>query len=62
MGLMNSPCIQYCQIDQDTGLCAGCLRSLEEIAGWTHFSEEERANIMSDLSSRRIAPGEEGGE
>ncbi|WP_299471223.1 DUF1289 domain-containing protein [uncultured Roseibium sp.] len=56
---MNSPCIQLCQIDETTGLCAGCLRSLDEIAGWTGFSEERRSEIMTDLSSRRLLESEE---
>ena len=59
---MNSPCIQLCQIDRTTGLCAGCARSLDEIAGWAGFSEERRAEIMDDLPGRRSAEGDEGGE
>ncbi|MEM8702431.1 MAG: DUF1289 domain-containing protein [Pseudomonadota bacterium] len=59
---MNSPCVQFCQIDQVTGLCSGCSRSLDEIAGWTGFSEEQRAEIIADLPGRRAAEGQEGGE
>ncbi|MET1415227.1 DUF1289 domain-containing protein [Roseibium sp. HPY-6] len=56
---MNSPCIQHCQIDETTGLCAGCFRTLDEIAGWSGFSEERRSQIMTDLSSRRLLESEE---
>jgi predicted Fe-S protein YdhL (DUF1289 family) len=58
---MNSPCIKFCQIDQETGLCAGCLRSLDEIAGWTSFTEEQRAEIMSEIPTRRPPEAAEGG-
>ncbi|MES0879085.1 DUF1289 domain-containing protein [Roseibium sp. SCP14] len=50
---MKSPCINICQIDQKRGLCTGCLRSLDEIAGWASFSDDERAEVLSDLDRRR---------
>ncbi|MEM9634762.1 MAG: DUF1289 domain-containing protein [Pseudomonadota bacterium] len=58
---MKSPCINICQIDQDSGLCTGCLRSLDEIAGWASFSDEQRAEVLSDLDRRR-EDGSLGGE
>lgn len=62
MRIMNSPCVKFCQIDQSTGLCAGCSRSLDEIAGWAGYSVEQRAEIMADLPGRRAIEGQEGGE
>ncbi|MES0808529.1 DUF1289 domain-containing protein [Roseibium sp. SCPC15] len=50
---MKSPCINICQIDQESGLCTGCLRSLDEIAGWASYSDDERAEVLSDLDRRR---------
>ncbi|MFY0989747.1 DUF1289 domain-containing protein [Halomonas sp. C05BenzN] len=41
-----SPCIQVCRIADDTGLCEGCGRSLDEIARWGSMSEAERAAVM----------------
>jgi predicted Fe-S protein YdhL (DUF1289 family) len=34
-----SPCISVCVIDAPTGLCAGCYRTLDEIAGWIGFPQ-----------------------
>ena len=35
-----------------TGLCAGCGRTLDEIARWGTMSEAERADIMAALPER----------
>jgi predicted Fe-S protein YdhL (DUF1289 family) len=35
-----------------TGLCAGCGRSLDEIARWIDFDAAERARIMAQLPAR----------
>ncbi len=29
-----SPCMSVCVMDEGSGLCRGCLRTLEEIAQW----------------------------
>ncbi len=50
---MDSPCIKLCVMDAATGLCAGCGRSLEEIAGWAGMSELERRRVMRELPGRR---------
>lgn len=53
-----TPCIQVCAIDGDSGLCLGCFRTLREIAGWSRFTDTERAGLMTELPGRRgrIAP------
>jgi uncharacterized protein len=50
---MLTPCINVCVIDAATGLCAGCARSLSEIAGWAAMTDFERQRIMRDLPARR---------
>jgi predicted Fe-S protein YdhL (DUF1289 family) len=40
-----SPCIGVCSLD-DAGLCEGCHRSSAEIAGWIHFSDQQRQHLM----------------
>lgn len=52
-----------CAIDGDSGLCLGCFRTLKEIAGWRALSDQERAEVMADLPSRRprIDPAKLGG-
>lgn len=48
-----SPCIDVCRIDPDTGLCAGCLRTLDEIAGWAGYSDEDKRAVNRTLAERR---------
>lgn len=49
---MLTPCIKVCVIDAATGLCAGCGRSLAEIAGWAAMTDFERQRIMRGLPAR----------
>jgi len=53
-----SPCISICVIDPPTGLCAGCYRSLDEIAGWIGLSTGERRALVAELTRRRARYGE----
>lgn len=55
-----SPCINVCRIDPDSGLCAGCLRTLEEIAGWSGYSDEQKRAVIQALADRRQATTEPG--
>ncbi|HRQ65389.1 MAG TPA: DUF1289 domain-containing protein, partial [Xanthomonadaceae bacterium] len=41
-----SPCIGICVLGDD-GLCAGCLRSGDEIAAWLALSDAERERMMN---------------
>lgn len=48
-----TPCVQVCIVDGPSGLCLGCLRTLNEIAEWSRFDDARRAEIMADLPGRR---------
>jgi uncharacterized protein len=52
-----SPCISVCMIDPVTGLCGGCFRTLDEIAGWIDFSSAEKREVVAELSARRSTFG-----
>jgi len=57
---VKSPCVGVCVMDQETGYCEGCLRTLAEIAACGACSNEEREAILSALDARareRHAPG-----
>lgn len=47
-----SPCISICRMDADSGLCEGCFRTLEEIAGWGMASDAERRRLWQELVQR----------
>ena len=52
--MVPSPCQQICEIDPDTGWCKGCLRTLDEIAGWGQKPAAERDRIWNELHERKI--------
>lgn len=53
---METPCVDICVIDKQNGLCAGCYRTVEEIARWSSMTPQERREIMDRLPARRPVP------
>jgi uncharacterized protein len=51
-----SPCISVCRMDAVTGLCEGCFRTLEEIAGWGMKADAERRAVWDLLQQRARKP------
>jgi prolyl-tRNA editing enzyme YbaK/EbsC (Cys-tRNA(Pro) deacylase)/predicted Fe-S protein YdhL (DUF1289 family) len=51
-----SPCISVCRMDETTGLCVGCLRSLDEIAAWSSLAPPARRGIWQTIGERAAAP------
>jgi predicted Fe-S protein YdhL (DUF1289 family) len=55
---IESPCVRVCVIDQATGYCCGCYRTLDEISFWIRYTPEERKRVMQHLQARRaVAAG-----
>jgi predicted Fe-S protein YdhL (DUF1289 family) len=50
---LETPCINVCLLDEETGLCLGCGRSIGEIAGWAAMSDAERRAVMRALPARK---------
>ena len=48
-----SPCTSVCRMDDRTGWCEGCARTLDEIAAWSLMSDEEKAVVWDELAARR---------
>lgn len=48
-----SPCINVCQMNARSGLCQGCFRSLDEIAGWAAASDDWRRQVLAAVARRR---------
>ncbi len=53
--MVESPCINVCRMDPQSGLCEGCLRTLEEIAGWSRASDPEKRAILARVATRAAA-------
>jgi uncharacterized protein len=50
---VESPCIGVCVIDEASGLCEGCLRTLDEIAVWGSSSAAQRREVLARVDRRR---------
>jgi len=50
-----SPCINVCRMNDATGLCEGCLRTLDEIALWSVLDEEDKRAVCAALTQRRAS-------
>lgn len=53
MNTVPSPCINVCKMDERTGLCLGCFRTLAEIAGWSAAADDARLAILAAAARRR---------
>lgn len=49
---IESPCQKICVIHRMSGLCIGCFRTGDEIAGWSAMSAEQRQTLMAELPAR----------
>jgi predicted Fe-S protein YdhL (DUF1289 family) len=48
-----SPCIDVCRMNPETGFCDGCFRTIDEIAAWSSFDDEEKQGVLARVESRR---------
>lgn len=49
-----SPCIGVCELDIDSNICVGCLRTADEIANWPQLDNEKAMQIMRQIKDRYI--------
>ena len=52
---MPTPCTGVCVMDETSGLCKGCLRTIDEIADWSLASESRKRQVWIALEQRRTA-------
>ncbi|MCC8397411.1 DUF1289 domain-containing protein [Paraburkholderia sp. MMS20-SJTR3] len=53
-GSVPSPCINVCRMDAATGWCEGCLRTIDEIAGWSGFDNAAKRAVWDVLETRHL--------
>lgn len=56
--MVDSPCTGLCKLDRDRGLCSGCFRITEEIAGWPYMNREQKLQVHADAALRKQASAE----
>lgn len=52
-GEVSSPCVNICKMDAARGFCVGCCRTLEEIAGWSEYTSEQKQRVLERVAERR---------
>ena len=53
--MTRSPCTNVCEIERRSGLCRGCLRTVDEIMAWPTATEAAQTAILAALPSRKLA-------
>ena len=48
-----SPCNSVCRMDVASGWCAGCLRTIDEIAAWASLDDDAKRAVLARLDERR---------
>jgi uncharacterized protein len=51
-----SPCVSVCRIDDASGLCQGCYRSLDEIMDWSRLDEAGKRRVWIGVCQRAGLP------
>lgn len=50
-----SPCIGVCSMDDLSGLCMGCFRTIEEIRNWWDMDDASKQAIIAQASERETS-------
>jgi predicted Fe-S protein YdhL (DUF1289 family) len=50
--MLPSPCISVCRMDEASGFCVGCMRTLDEIAGWGMLDNRAKREIWMEIEMR----------
>ena len=52
-GEVPSPCVNVCRVNQHSGLCEGCFRTLDEIVHWSRSDESAKRAVWVDILQRQ---------
>ncbi len=50
-----SPCVSICELDERSGSCKGCYRTLQEIAAWSALADAEKLVVWAHIEARQTA-------
>jgi predicted Fe-S protein YdhL (DUF1289 family) len=48
-----SPCVDVCRMNPETGFCDSCFRTIDEIAEWSVYDDDEKRAVLARVESRR---------
>lgn len=52
-----SPCVSVCRMDQRTGWCEGCWRTIDEIAAWSRLDDAGKHVVLKRVEERMVEAG-----
>ena len=47
-----SPCVSVCQMEEASGLCLGCRRTIDEIRDWIILTPDEKRAVLARIEER----------
>ena len=50
-----SPCVSVCRMNEQTGLCNGCYRTIDEIRAWSRSDDDTRRALWTVIEERARA-------
>ena len=50
-----SPCVNICRMEASSGLCAGCWRTIDEIAAWSKMDDDGKRQVWQAIALRKAA-------
>lgn len=51
---IRSPCIGVCSLDDLTGFCQGCYRTMDEIKNWWEMDKNQQKVIIQNAAQREV--------
>ena len=51
---VQSPCIGVCSMDDSTGFCQGCYRTMDEIQHWWDLDNTQKQTVIALTSEREV--------
>ena len=52
-----SPCINVCRMVPATGLCEGCMRTIDEIVAWRKSDDDYKRAVWAEIRRREAEIG-----
>ena len=53
---ISSPCISVCELD-DSNVCKGCFRTIDEIRDWGVMTREQKLQVLENSELRKACAG-----
>ncbi|MES2258828.1 MAG: DUF1289 domain-containing protein [Pseudomonadota bacterium] len=50
--IVPSPCVSLCKMNRETGLCEGCMRTIDEIVQWSRADNDFKRAVWEEIRRR----------